>query len=203
VFERSPGVKQWAYRGHPLYTYVENGESDVGSLVGNDIPGWHSVYTQHVAAPPSDFMFQDTPAGQVVADRRGHTVYIYNCTEDTIDQFACNLPDSPQQYRLAVCGGGDPDTCNRLFPYVRVSSTAKNQSSLWQSLLIDPHTGHEAGAGDKDAVQVWAYRGSPVYTYADDPQPGAINGHGWGEGSGHRNGFTAFFVRNDFSRSGP
>ena len=42
VFERSPGVLQWAFRKHPLYRYVLDEEG--GSLQGSDVPGWHNVY---------------------------------------------------------------------------------------------------------------------------------------------------------------
>lgn len=134
----------------------------------------------------------------MVADSRGHSVYQYNCVEDGVEQFACNRPESPQQYRLAVCGGGDVDRCLKLFPYVPVSPNAKSESRLWDRVLIDVRTGHRAKPGDEHALLVWAYRGSPVYTYAGDRQPGTIRGEGWGEGSGGRNGFRAFIVREDF-----
>lgn len=202
VFERSPGVKQWAFRNRPLYTYVEDGENIRGSLTGSDIPGWHNVYTQQVAPRPSDFTLQDTAAGQVLADSRGHTIYEYNCTEDAVDQFACDRPESPQQYRIMICGGGDVDRCLKLFPYVPVSANAKNESDLWRPMLINVRTGREAAQGEKDAQRVWAYRGQPVYTHSGDKEPGTIHGDGWGEGGGTRNGFSAFLVRDDFSRNG-
>ncbi len=37
VVERSPGIKQWAYRGQPLYTYVH--ESKGRAVTGSDVPG--------------------------------------------------------------------------------------------------------------------------------------------------------------------
>jgi predicted lipoprotein with Yx(FWY)xxD motif len=203
VFERAPGVKQWAYRGRPLYTFVEDGDTIPGKLWGNDEAGWHAVYTQRVADPPSDFRYQDTPTGIVIADRRGHTVYRYNCTEDAIDQFACDRPDSPQQYRLAVCGGGDVDKCLQLFPYIPYSASARNESTLWGPVLINLRTGHHAKPGEANAQEVWAFRGQPVFTHSRDVAPGDMKGDGWGEGSGTRNGFTAFLVRDDFTRDGP
>ena len=51
--------------------------------------------------------------------------------------------------------------------------------------------------GQADAMNVWAYRGRPVYTYAGDEYPGAANGHGIGEFSGTRNGYHAFTLRDD------
>jgi predicted lipoprotein with Yx(FWY)xxD motif len=203
IFERATGVMQWAYRGRPLYTNVEDGENVRANVAGSDRPGWHNVYTQQVAPRPSDFTLEDTAAGQVLADKRGHTVYSYNCTEDAVDQFACNRPDSPQQYRLAVCGGGNVDRCLKLFPYVAVSAAAKNESTLWTPVLINLRTGHEAGPGDKDAQAVWAYHGQPVFTYAGDREPGTIKADGWGEFQGSHNGFSAFMVRDEFARNAP
>ena len=30
---------------------------------------------------------------------------------DALDQLACNHPDTPQAYRFAMCGKGDPNVC--------------------------------------------------------------------------------------------
>src|SRR5262249_1400648 len=67
VIERSPGIKQWAYRSQPLYTYVH--EKKARAVTGSDIPGWHNVYTQRSLLPPSDFTVQDSRIGQVLADK--------------------------------------------------------------------------------------------------------------------------------------
>jgi predicted lipoprotein with Yx(FWY)xxD motif len=200
IIERFSGVKQWAFRGLPLYTYVEDPGDVRGSLYGTDVPGWHNVFTQHVAPLPSDFTLSDTPHGQTVADHRGHTVYIYNCNEDVVDQFDCDTPDSPQQYRMAVCGRGDADKCLKTFPYVLASRNAENTSTLWTAILVNVRTGHLAAEGDKDAMRVWAYRSRPVFTFAGDKEPGDFNADGWGEGEGDRNGYRAFLVRDDFFR---
>lgn len=63
---------------------------------------------------------------------------------------------------------------------------------------IDPRTGHFAKPGQAGALRVWSYLGSPVYTYAGDKQPGDIRGDGNGEFGGSRNGFQAFFLRDEF-----
>jgi hypothetical protein len=45
---------------------------------------------------------------------------------------------------------------------------------------------------------VWAYRERPVYTYGADKKPGDADGDNFGEFNGARNGFRAFWVRDDF-----
>ncbi len=46
-------------------------------------------------------------------------------------------------------------------------------------------------------MHVWAYRDRPVYTYFND-KPGDVNGDALGEFYGTRNGFKAFWLRDDF-----
>jgi len=194
--ERAPGIKQWAFRGKPLYTYILDPRTR--SLIGSDVPGWHNVYTQRALPPPQGFTVQDSRIGQVLADARGMTIYLYNCSDDALDQLACDHPDTPQAYRLAICGNGDPKLCQQTFPYVPAAPGAKSDSTLWSVMTIDPNTGHRAAPGQAGAMQVWAYRDRPVYTYGDDRQPGDADGDAYGEFNGYRNGYKAFWVRDDF-----
>lgn len=200
TFERSSGVKQWAFRGKPLYTYnYDRGER---SFTGADVSGWHNVYTQRGPAPPDEFTVQDADfGGQVLADSRGKTIYQYNCIEDTYAQLACNNPGTTQAYRLAICGNGDAELCRETFPYVTAPADTAAENQLWSVIAIDPNTGHSASPGQTDALHVWAYKGRPVYTYAGDPRPGTINAQGIGEFSGSRNGYHAFILRDIFQDS--
>lgn len=197
VLEREPGIKQWAFRGEPLYTRV--GEEREHSLEGSDVPGWHNVYTQRAPPPPADFTVQESPGGLVLADSRGRTVYIYHCGDDALDQLACDYPGASQVYRFAVCGGGDPARCRQTFPYVLATPGVKSASRVWSVLAIDPNTGHLAQPGQADSVNVWAFRQRPVFTCALDSQPGDLRADGWGEFNGYRNGFKAFWLRDDFT----
>ena len=196
ILERSPGIRQWAFRQQPLYTYVL--DSSLASQQGSDVSGWHNVYTQQAPLPPRGFTVQDSTTGVVLADGNGRTLYVYNCADDSYDQLNCNLPDSPQAYRLAICGGGKVERCLHDWPYVVATADERSTSRTWSVVEIDPQTGHLATPGQAGAQRVWAYRGSPVYTYVGDARPGDINGNGNGEFGGSRNGFKAFFLRDDF-----
>lgn len=199
VFERSPGIRQWAFRKKPLYTNAL--DADTVSLRGSDVPGWHNVYTQKAPPPPPAFTMQDTETGIVLADSAGKTIYTYNCADDSFDQLACDQTDSPQAYRLAICGGGKLDRCLRDWPYVVAAASDASTSRTWSVIEIDPQTGHLASSGQEGSLRVWAYLGAPVYTYAGDKAPGDINGNGNGEFGGSRNGFVAFFLRDDFFKN--
>jgi len=196
VVQREVGVRQWAYRKKPIYTFV--GDTVPGAQEGIDVPGWHTVYTQMAPPPPKSFTTQATPAGVVLADSKGHTIYIYNCGDDSMDQLACDHPDTPQEYRWAVCGGGDPIACAHNFPYViATKAEAASENAGWTIMDIDPSTGHRAKAGQGDAIHVWAYRERPVFTFIRDI-PGTLKAQSWGEFYGARNGYKAWSVREEF-----
>ncbi len=196
VIERSPGIHQWAFRGMPVYTYIP--DPRYRSYIGSDVPGWRNVFTQKVAEPPAEFTIQDGRIGHVLADARGRSIYVYNCGDDAADQLACDHPGSTQAYRLAICGGGDIAKCAETWPYILASEGATVESTLWTVISIDPKTGRHATDGQDDAIDVWAYRGRPVFTFAGDRRAGQTEGDAWGEFYGYRNGFKAFWIRDDF-----
>jgi len=196
IIERSPGVRQWAFREKPLYTYVLDSRS--WSLEGSDISDWSNVYTQLAPPLPDNFTLQDTLVGQVLADARGMTIYTYVCGDDSADQLSCDHPADTQVYRLAMCGGGDAEKCLRYWPYVQADEGAVGSSRAWSVISVDPTTGHLATAEQTDALSVWAYRDRPVYTYGGDERPGDVNGVGTGEWRGQRNGLKAYWIRDDY-----
>ncbi len=196
VNERSPGIRQWAFRGRPLYTHVA--DTRYRSFLGSDVPGWRNVFTQRAPAPPPEFTIQDARIGHVLADAQGRSIYVYNCGDDAPDQLACDHPTTPQAYRLAICGGGDPDKCLETWPYVLATEGAEGENSLWSVVYIDPKTGRFAEPDQAGALRVWAYRDRPVYNFVDDKRTGETRGDGWGEFYGYRNGFKAFWLRDDF-----
>ncbi len=200
IIERSPGVKQWSFRGKPLYTHVA--DRRLRSLEGSDTPGWHNVYTQKTPEPPAGFTAQDSRIGQLLADQNGKTLYLYNCGEDTVDQLACDHPTTTQAYRLAVCGNGDVALCNKTWRYVPAADNAASNNLIWGVAWIDPATGRFAQAGATGALHVWTFRDRPIYTFVDDAKPGDANGDAWGEFWGNRNGFKAFWLRDDFTSAG-
>lgn len=196
TIERAPGVKQWAFRGKPLYRYAPDIERM--SAIGSDVPGWSNVYTQRTPSPPQSFKFVETDAGTVIADPQGRTIYTYTCADDAFDQLLCDHPKTTQAYRLAMCGGGDPEECVKQFPPVLAPVGAKSGSNAWGTMYLDAKTGREAAATDAGALHVWTYRDRPIYTYAGDEFVGDTDGDSRGEFQGRRQGFNAMFVRDDY-----
>ncbi len=194
IIQRSPGVRQWAFRKKPLYTYIADIRPK--SMLGADEPGWHNVYTLPAPAWPKEFTQAETHSGIVLADAAGKTIYLYACGDDAMDQLACDHPGAPQEYRLAICGG-DAARCLATWKPVIAAKDAKAPSRSWTAIDIDPLTGKYAAPGQAGAMHVWAFRGRPVYTFARD-KAGDVEGDAWGEFFGFRNGFKAFWLRDDF-----
>lgn len=197
-FERSPGVRQWVFRGQPLYTY--NLDQSSWSQQGSDVSGWHNVFTQLADSYPSSFSVQATIIGNVLATSEGKSIYVYNCGDDSADQLACDHPEDTQVYRFAMCGGGDPARCLEHWPYVLAGEDEVSTNSTWRIVWIDPLTGRFAAPGQTGALRVWAYRDRPVYTFGGDKYAGDLHGGGTGEWRGQRNGLKAFMLRDDFMR---
>ena len=196
TIERTNGVRQWVFRGKPVYRHAE--DSYKGSLQGGDVPGWQNIYMQKAPPPPPGLTIQETNVGLALADSRGHTLYIYNCADDSFDQLRCDHPATTQAFRIAMCGAGDQARCLQNWPMIQAQPGAKSGSRVWSVVAIDPKTGKLAASGQVDAMHVWAFRGRPVYTFSGDKKPGDTEGDSFGEWRGSRNGFKAFFLRDDF-----
>jgi predicted lipoprotein with Yx(FWY)xxD motif len=196
IIENSPGAKQWTYRGKPLYTRAA--DRIAHSLEGGDVPGWHNVWTQKAPPPPKEFTVHANRIGYVLGDEKGRTIYVYNCNDDALDQQDCSHPTQPQAYRLAISGKGSAVRAVQNFPYVLAAENARSETSTWSIIHIDPTTGRKAEAGQEGALRVWAYRDRPIYLCALDAKPGDIECDSWGETFGLRNGYRAFWLRDDF-----
>ncbi len=196
IIERSPGNRQWAFRGKPLYRYAL--DERAGSLAGSDERGWRNVYLRRTPSPPAEFTVQDTTVGRVLADANGMTIYVYACGDDALDQLGCDHPSETQVYRLAMCGGGDWERCLRTFPYVVAAPGTRSSNRAWTVIDIDPRTGRRVATADAGALHIWAFRDRPVYTYAGDREPGDVYADAHGEFRAEREGYTAFWLRDDF-----
>ena len=201
TFLRSDGTWQWAFRHKALYRYALDRRGY--SLRAATSPGWHNVYTQRAPDPPEDFTVaghhsragsrrcarnDDLPVS--LWRRRGGSIELRPPDHDAglSDRILrwrryCSLPAV-----ISLCAG---------------AANAPTKSRSWRAVDIDPQTGRFARPGQSGAVHVWAYRDRPIYTFSGDRQPGDVNGDSHGEFRGERNGFNAFWIRDDyFGRTG-
>jgi predicted lipoprotein with Yx(FWY)xxD motif len=197
--DRGGGIKQWAFKGRPLYTFRPDRRRR--GLSGEDVPGWHGTYVERAPKYPPAVTVHGTSMGPVLADRQGKTLYVFACVEPSVDMLSCDDPADTQIYRLALCGNGDPATCLKTWPVVPALPGDKSLNWVWSVIEIDPKTGHPAARGQRDGLRIWAYRGRPVYTFSGDKQPGDDRGDGVAGGIGQSIMFTALKLRYDLNQS--
>ncbi len=201
VVTNADGMRQWAFRNKPLFTYsLDRYRMD---LWGEDTQGWHGAFTTKVALPPK-FQLQVTSIGEVVADARGVTIYKFACNgDDAPDQLLCEHPDSSNQFsRLMLCGYGDPDRCAQRWPYVHASADDKSFSQLWTVIEIDSKTGHRVKPSTPGGVRVWAFNGRPLYYYSEDKRAGDTLGDGFGVHNAGKFAFRTINFRKQFPDQG-
>ncbi|WGR96308.1 hypothetical protein MTX20_37530 [Bradyrhizobium sp. ISRA435] len=188
------GVRQWAYKGMLLYTYAR--DSDVarefqefrnlfGELYGTPSASWQVALLKRAPSHPSDvtigtipnvmatYMSQGSLERKVYADARGMTLYTIHCVDKTADRLDCDdVADSPR-YWTSFCGG--EDRCARIWHPLAVTAGTSETNHIWSVISINPrHPFREIEKGTQ-GLNVWAYRGRPVFTYEGDQAPGDCN----------------------------
>ncbi len=175
IVHRPDGVRQWAFRGKPLYMY--RGDVKFGELNGADEPGWSLASLQVPIKPPAGIRTEMTAAGPVLADENGKTLYLWNCVDEAPDRGICDIPASPGvSHWRSLCGPSE--VCAATWRPIAAPAGAKPVGTTWSVVAIDASGSRQyAAPGDPKAVTVWAYRGRPVYTYVGDKAPGDMAGH--------------------------
>jgi len=167
------GVQQWTFKGKPLFMATRLREDN--HLPPAEAPGWKPALYHPRPIPPSDITVTQSAAGLVYADRRGRTVYFFNCVEETPDRQFCDVLGTTPITRVTFCGG--PEKCMRNWRPVLASPKAKSDNRTWTVVKVDPKTGGRID-DHADGLSVWAYRGRPLYTYYLDREPGDSYGDG-------------------------
>lgn len=145
VADRADGIRQWAFRNQPAFTYV-----------GDKKPGDVTGATQGVlpllaydAPLPDTVAIAQTESGPVYAEKvSGKTLY-YQGYNHRAYQFL-GFSGAP----FSNCA----NACAEVMPPLLASAGAKPVGEWW--LFTRP-----------DGTRQWAYRGNPVHTYRDD-EPG-------------------------------
>ena len=151
VVARSDGGRQWAWRGRPLYTYVNDakiGDSNGKAAAAN---GWHLA-----AFKPADGLALPTGiAVQEVGDADGQT--LVTAKGLTLYAFGGDMKKDRQSCATGPCGDhwtplAAPELANAVGDFT----------------IVDRD----------DGIAQWAWRGRPLYTFSGDLQPGDANGIG-------------------------
>ncbi|WP_229159227.1 hypothetical protein [Bradyrhizobium brasilense] len=192
-----PSMRQWAYKGKLLYTYAR--DSDVakesqefrdifGDLYGRAPKGWQvAVLKEPPQHPPAvttrtipNVEASDMPQGsldqEVYADSQGKTLYTIHCVDKTADRLDCDDTGDSPLYWTSFCGG--EDRCAKIWHPLVATAGKSEINNVWSVISINPrHPWREIEKGTQ-GIDVWAYRGRPVFTYEGDQHPGECNGCG-------------------------
>jgi predicted lipoprotein with Yx(FWY)xxD motif len=148
---RTDGVRQVTINGYPIYTY--SGDRSPGQVDGNGIARtWHAIRVHVAAASLGGLMeVQHTPAGSVLANPHGMTVYYYSA-------------DKPGSGK-STCTGTCVLTWPPVIAPVRIPVGVELPGAV--GFIVRP-----------GGVRQVTIDGAPIYRYAGDHAPGESNGNG-------------------------
>jgi predicted lipoprotein with Yx(FWY)xxD motif len=148
---RSGGVHQVTINGYPAYTYA--GDKSSGQVAGNGLGGvWHVIKLSRGSGSAGGLMKAEvTPAGKVLANSHGMTVYYYSEDKPGSGTSACTA------------------ACARVWPPVIAPIR------IPAGMTLPGPLGSITLPGGKRQVTINGY---PIYRYAGDKAPGQASGNG-------------------------
>jgi predicted lipoprotein with Yx(FWY)xxD motif len=165
VLVRPDGIKQWAYKKQPLYTYIA--DEQPGDIYGHAInPKWRvALLTQYPM--PADVKVARTPRhGTILSLKDGQTLY----AQDIVRFTGGGVPHANRMiarglsYYGRMIGVGCIDKCTETHkPYL---APVDAQASGYWSVITRP-----------DGQRQWAYLDFPLYTFTGDTKPGDVKSH--------------------------
>lgn len=163
VADRPDGMKQWAFKGKPLYTYAH----DTPGLAKGEDAKWHQVMMVRYYVPGDVEVRDHAKYGPMLTTKDGITLYAR-------DAHRFTLAGGSHDDRVAMRGkpatgvkigvNGCVDECLKEFKPLAAGPTAAPWGD-W-NIVTRPDGSHQ-----------WSYRGYPLYTYVVDKKPGDTVAH--------------------------
>lgn len=164
LIARADGVKQWAYKGKPLFTY--GGDHAVGDAngVGLDKRYQIAMLVRHFM-PASVSFRQDIARGPIVTTAEGMTLYRRDTSYHQPDGHGLpgSTPGNPSVGR-AMGVKSCRDECLKTWRPFWAPDNAVSQGFF--DVVERPEGGKQ-----------WAYKGFALYTYPGDKKPGDKTGN--------------------------
>jgi predicted lipoprotein with Yx(FWY)xxD motif len=171
VSSRNGGLRQWAYRGQPLFRVTDDRDA-------SKVPGFRSVDAYVMPTFPAVFDVRMGPVGTIATTREGMTLYYFLCKEGTFQGLSCDAPGDTPIFYESSCGGTAQE-CLNTFKFVTAArGSEKEQNEYWTIKRINTANPTRALGKGEPGTAVWHYRDHPVFTYSDDKAPGDY----WGAG---------------------
>ena len=162
VIARNSGLNQWALNGSPLYFFAN--DNAPGDVNGDGVGGvWH-------LARPAPVATVEQSQSSLMLTGHGNIVNGTGESISNFDDFTLYTFDNDTATGLSTCFGG----CATTWPPLYAPASATDFGNFTVILRDDPAT------TAVEAVPQWAYKGQPLYFFANDTQPGDTNGDGVG-----------------------
>jgi predicted lipoprotein with Yx(FWY)xxD motif len=159
VMTRDDGTRQWVYKNKPLYTF--SGDHKPGETNGSGAnSSWHMLVELRKFIP-AEVSIRNIPysnLGPALATSEGRTLYL-------LTQYKYSaLGTQRHDKRYGNPGpAGCVGECAKIWLPLKASPDAK-PSGDWSLVARD------------DGAMQWAYKGWPLYIYANDTKPGDATG---------------------------
>lgn len=173
VTRTSAGEAQYAFKGRPLHVAPE-GVSDADILASES---WAPALYRKAAPVPRRIKTALTLLGDVYTDQDGRLLYSFDCSWGP-ENLACNDPGDAASYMAGLCGSG-ADCARKWRPLVAARDDRPVGDWTIEDISVPLFTDPRGLTYPPETprVKAWAYRGRPVYTYAEE-EPGQMLGHG-------------------------
>jgi predicted lipoprotein with Yx(FWY)xxD motif len=164
VVSRADGIQQWAFQGHPLFTY--GGDLDIGDANGVDADKHFQIaQIEKYFIPPEVKVLPNERKGGLLADANGKTLYARDRVrfDGTGGHAARGADRGVPMLGVTIGTSGCDVECAKDWHPLIASADAK-PSGYWSLMKRD------------DGAQQWAYQGYALYSYSGDRKPGDMIG---------------------------
>jgi predicted lipoprotein with Yx(FWY)xxD motif len=161
VVVREGGMRQWAFRGRPLYTFVGDLEAGHTNGHGTDYV-WHAAILQAAPALPSWIKVEISDMGRVLADANGRTLYGFVGDIEKVKRIACT-DDCIRTYWRPIHAAADAKPVANFSAATTADGTKQwaYKGALLYTYVLDEKPGHIRGdrfasaSGNKMAAGGW------------------------------------------------
>jgi len=164
VVDRGDGMFQWAYKGHPLYSY--DGDVEPGDTNGNGRGGkWHVAVVEKNFMPDHIVITRNNYGASTLASADGMTLYVRD-----------RVVGTNTGHNLRTGSRGNPLVGKILGNRSCDADCAKTWKPLTAPADAQPSGYWDVAARD-DGTKQWTYRGFAVYSFTGDKKPGDMLGN--------------------------
>jgi predicted lipoprotein with Yx(FWY)xxD motif len=164
VIDRDDGIAQWAFKGRPLFTYVN--DIEVGDANGDGVDRkFQLAMLERYFLPPGVVIIPNESKGGILATADGKTLYARDRVgfNGTGGHSARGGDRGNPALGLTIGVSGCDADCAQTWRPLIAAAGAK-PSGYWTLMTRD------------DGARQWAYQGYALYTYSGDRKPGDMTG---------------------------